>query len=175
MASKHMVKCSVCGEYFDAETTPYEKTHKGRRYAHVYCIEHRDELISQDQKDKEQLEGYLKEILQVEQLTPRFYKSLNDFIKLYNYTYKGIFQALVYFIEIKQNDKSKITESLGIVPYIYKDAYNYFFALWEARQKNEVKVIDKYKPDVEEVTIPRPQAKVTKRKLFTFLDEDENE
>ena len=84
MANKHMVKCSVCGEYFDAETTPYEKTHKGRRYAHVYCIEHRDELISQDQKDKEQLEGYLKEILQVEQLTPRFYKSLNDFIKLYN-------------------------------------------------------------------------------------------
>jgi hypothetical protein len=47
--------------------------------------------------------------------------------------------------------------------------------LWQARQRNETKVIENYSPEVEEVTIPRPQAKVTKRKLFTFLDEDENE
>ena len=45
--------------------------------------------------------------------------------------------------------------------------------MWEAQQRNEVKVINHYKPEIEEVTIPRPQVKVTKRKLFSFLDEEE--
>lgn len=172
MAKQHLVKCSVCGQTFDAETTPYVKTYKGRRYAHVYCVDHKEEVMTQEQKDREQLEIYLRELLQVEQLNPRTYKVLNDYFKLYNYTSKGILQALVYFYEVKGNDKAKITDTIGIVPYVYQDAFNYFLTLWEARQKNEVKAINEYRPDVEEVVIPRPQAKITKRKLFTFLDEE---
>lgn len=171
--AKHMVKCSICGETFDANENDYVKTHNGRRYAHTYCFEHQEELKTQDQKDREQLEAYIKILLNVEQLNPRIYKSINDYLKQYNYTYKGIFQALVYFYEVKGNDKSKANGSIGIVPYCYQDAFNYFLAMWEAQQKNEVKVINHYKPSVEEITIPRPQVKVTKRKLFSFLDEEE--
>lgn len=59
-----------------------------------------------------------------------------------------------------------------IVPFIYQDAYNYYYSLWLARQRNEEKIIKNYEPAVIEVVIPRPQRKVTKRRLFSFLDEE---
>ena len=98
-----------------------------------------------------------------------------DYITQYKYTYKGILQALVYFYEIKGNDKSKANGSIGIVPFVYQEAFDYFMVLWEARQKNEVKVISNFKPDVEEVEIPPPRRTVIKRKLFTFLDEEDKD
>ena len=173
MAAKHMVKCSVCGQPFDANIVPFVKTYNGRRYAHVECFENQENIKTQDQKDKEQLEEYIKVLLNMEQLNPRIYKTIYDYIKQYNFTYKGILQALVYFYEIKGNDKSKANGSIGIVPFVYQESFNYFLALWEAQQRNEVKVINHYKPDVEEVVIPRPQAKTIKRNLFSFLDEEE--
>jgi hypothetical protein len=100
---------------------------------------------------------------------------VRQYVKEFQFTYKGMFQALVYFYDIKQNPVDRAKGSIGIIPYCYKEASDYFMLLWQARQRNETKVIENYSPEVEEVTIPRPQAKVTKRKLFTFLDEDENE
>ena len=34
--AKHIVKCAICGESFDANTVPYVKT-SSRRYAHAAC------------------------------------------------------------------------------------------------------------------------------------------
>lgn len=173
--AKHIVKCSICGEQFDANAVPFEKTHSGRRYAHTECFNNQENLKTQEQKDKEQLEAYIKELLKVEKLNPRVYKLMYDYITQYKYTYKGILQALVYFYEIKGNDKSKANGSIGIVPFVYQEAFDYFMVLWEARQKNEVKVISNFKPDVEEVEIPPPRRTVIKRKLFTFLDEEDKD
>ena len=67
-------------------------------------------------------------------------------------------------------DESKIK---GIVEYVYKPAYEYYYALWLANQKNEHKLKEQYVPQVQEIRIPIPQRKVKKRKLFSFLDEEE--
>ena len=74
--------------------------------------------------------------------------------------------------EEKGNSIEKSRGGIGIVPYIYKDAYNYYFALWQAQQKNENKVVQQYVPAVKEIVIPRPQRKVKTRPLFSFLDEE---
>ena len=58
------------------------------------------------------------------------------------------------------------------MPYIYQKAYQYYFALWEAQQKNKDTVVEEYIPTVKEIIIPPPQRKIKKRKLFTFLDEE---
>jgi hypothetical protein len=42
-----------------------------------------------------------------------------------------------------------------------------------AQQKNKDVEVTLYAPKVKEIVIPRPQRKVKKRQLFTFLDEDE--
>ena len=81
-------------------------------------------------------------------------------------------KALVYFYEIKGGDKSKANGGIGIVPYVYQNAYNYFYELWLAQQKNKDVQIELYQPRVKEIVIPRPERKIKKRPLFTFLDEE---
>ena len=109
----------------------------------------------------------------------RFDLKLNTQVKTfkeqYNYTYSGMYKALKYFYEIKGNDIKKANGGIGIIPYIYKQAQDYFLALWEAQQKNEskIEVIQSYVPQVKEIRIKRPQLKPRRKDLFTFLDEEE--
>ena len=79
-----------------------------------------------------------------------------------------------YFYEIKKNDTSKANGGIGIIPYVYNDAFNYYYAIWEAQQKNTEKVLSDYTIETQEVFIPIPQRKIKKRELFTFLDEGED-
>ena len=82
-------------------------------------------------------------------------------------------KALIYHYEIKGGDIDKANGALGIVPYVYQKAYNYYYSLWEAQQKNKEKIIEYYVPKVKEIIIPAPERKVKKRKNFSFLDEEE--
>lgn len=81
-------------------------------------------------------------------------------------------KALIYFYEVQGNDKKKANGGIGIIPYIYRTAYEYYYSLWLANQKNEGKVIDDYKPQVIEVHIPSPQLNPKRRRLFKFFEED---
>ena len=83
-------------------------------------------------------------------------------------------KALHYFYEIKGGDKSKANGGIGIIPYVYKDAYNYYYNLWLAKQKNSDIEVQLYIPKVKEIVIDRPERKVKKRQLFSFLDEEES-
>lgn len=104
---------------------------------------------------------------------PRAKKQINQFIQEYNYTYSGILRTLIYFYEIKGGDKEAAHDGIGIVPFCYQDAYNYYYSLWLAQQKNETKEIETYIPKEIYVKIPNPKRETMKRKLFTFLDEEE--
>ena len=103
---------------------------------------------------------------------PRAQKQINQFIKEYNYTYSGMLKALVYFYEIKGGDRDAAHDGVGIIPYIYQDAYNYYYNLWLAKERNANKDISVFIPKTVEVKIPVPQRDIKKRKLFTFLDEE---
>ena len=108
-------------------------------------------------------------------------KQIKDYVTNHGYTYSGIHKALIYYYEIKGNkfDKGKAQGGIGIVPYVYNDAFNYYYAIWEAQQKQQYIVdassLEEYIPKVVEIHIPAPKRQEKKRKLFTFLDEEENE
>lgn len=118
------------------------------------------------------MEEYIKKLFNIEYIDLRIKAQIKQYINDYNFSYSGIKKALIYFYEIKGNSIEKSRGGIGIVPYIYKDAYNYYFALWQAQQKNEDKVVTEYVPTVKEIVIPRPQRKERKRDLFSFLDEE---
>lgn len=99
-------------------------------------------------------------------------KQINTFLKDYGYSYSGILKALIYFFEIKGNSIEKANGGIGIVPFVYKDAYNYYYSLWLAQQKNEHFKPEEFVPVVREIHIPIPQRNIRKRELFTFLDEE---
>jgi hypothetical protein len=104
---------------------------------------------------------------------PRVKRQISNFIDQYNFTYSGIMKSLEYFYIVKENPLEKANGGIGIVPYVYQDAYNYYYALWEAGQKNQNKNISDFVPKEKVITISPPQRKLKKRKLFTFLDEEE--
>ena len=117
---------------------------------------------------------YIKKLFNTTYVDARIQKQIKQYIEEYNYTYSGIKKALVYFFEIKSNPISKANGGIGIVPYVYQQAYNYYLALWQAQQKNQDKVVEEYRPAIKEIVIPRPQPKIKKRQLFMFLDEENN-
>lgn len=98
---------------------------------------------------------------------------MNDYIKEYQYTYSGMLKALVYFYEVKGNNKNKANGGIGIIPFIYKDAYNYYYNLWMIQQSNKDKNVIDYVPKLKEIKIPIPKKEPRKRSAFTFLDEQE--
>lgn len=98
---------------------------------------------------------------------------MNDYIREYQYTYSGMLKALVYFYEVKGNNKNKANGGIGIIPFIYKDAYNYYYNLWMIQQSNKDKNVIDYVPKLKEIKIPIPKKDPRKRSVFTFLDEQE--
>ena len=103
----------------------------------------------------------------------RVRKQIKQYVEDYNYTYSGIHKALIYHFEIKGGSIEKANGGIGIVPYVYQQAYRYYYSLWEAQQKNKDIVVNNYVPTVKEIVIPIPQRQIKKRQLFTFLDEEE--
>jgi hypothetical protein len=170
--AKHIVKCAICGMSFDANVEPFVKV-SSRRYAHQKCSENKEENLSQIEKDKEALDQYIMKLFNITYIDPRVRKQIKQYIEEYHYTYSGVLKALIYHYEIKGGDIDKANGALGIVPYVYQKAYNYYYSLWEAQQKNKEKIIEYYVPKVKEIIIPAPERKVKKRKNFSFLDEEE--
>lgn len=119
---------------------------------------------------------YIKKLFNIKTLTPLIKMQLKKYLsEEYKYSYSGILKSLIYFFEIKGNSIDKANGGIGIVPYVYDQAFRYYYSLWEAQQINNDKDIEVYIPKVKVVRIPRPKPKNKKRNLFSFLDEDEVE
>lgn len=164
------VKCVYCQETINRHDEDCAMVSEGK-YAHKKCAEietHREKT------DLELLEDYIKKLFKCDYVSPRIKKQINDYVDKYNYSYSGMRKALQYFYEVKGNSIEKANGSIGIVPYIYQDAYNYHLAIWQAHQKTEHIEIEQYVPKVKEIVIPRPKPKIKKRNLFSFLDEEVN-
>lgn len=164
------VTCKYCKKKIN-KTKDLDYKAVKKKYAHIACIEAEEK---REKTDEEKFYLYVIELFKIEDdfVPPRIQKQAQDYIKKYNYTYSGMLKALKYFYEIKHNDISKSNGGIGILPYCYQDAYNYYFSLWQAQQKNQVD-INRYIPREIEITIPIPKRKNTKKKIFTFLDKDE--
>ena len=167
----HIVKCPLCGKSFDRDKVPYVQV-SARRYAHKECSMSEDERTKQEELDKQELHAYIMKLFRMDYVDARIQKQIKKYVEENNYTYSGIKKALVYFFEVKGNSIEKANGGIGIVPYVYQHAYNYYYSLWLAQQKNENKVVKEYVPIVKEIVIPVPERKVRKRPLFSFLDEE---
>lgn len=131
--AKHIVICSICKESFDASKVPYVKTCKGRRYAHETCSIKEEQEKLRIEQDKQALEEYIKYLFKEDKINDKIQKQLKYYLNEKKYTYSGIHKALVYFFEIKGGALDKANGGIGIVEYVYQNAYNYYYALWEAQ------------------------------------------
>ena len=170
MAKKHIVKCPVCGKTFDRDIVPCHQD--GRRYMHMGCWAEHEANKTQDEKDREALEEYIKGLFKLGTLDQKIQKQINTFHDQYHYTYTGIKKSLVYHYEVKKGDIKQANGGIGIVPYVYEQARLYYYNIFLAQQVNQEKIIEDYKPNVVNIKISNPQKKPKRRSLFSFLDEE---
>ena len=172
----HMVKCAVCGVSFDRDKIQAVKA-GARRYAHHTCMPDGELVplqLPQVDPELEKLVEYTKNLLGKDYNAARVKKQIKDFKDEYGYSYSGMLKSLVYFYEVKGNSKDKANGGIGIVPFIYNDAYNYYLNLFLANQQNINKDVKSYTSKVKEITIKAPVIAISK-KLFNFDDEVEDE
>ena len=139
------------------------------RYVHKKCAE------THPADEKEELKIYLIDLFKLKDdyIIPKYMKQITQYQTEYNYTYSGMLKALKYWYGVKKNPVD-LDRGVGIIPYIYKTAYDYYYALYLSDLQNQkIEDYEAYKPQDIEVSITPPQRKIEKRKLFTFLDEEQ--
>ena len=144
--AKKMCICKICGKQFDRNAE--QAVIAGpRRYAHQKCLPTGELVPMENPIDPEldKLNNYIINLLGKDYNAARVKKQIKDF-KEQGMSYSGILKSLIYFYEVKGNSKEKANGGIGIVPFVYKDAYNYYYDLFMAQQRNENK-----KPFIERV------------------------
>lgn len=164
-----MVKCPICGESFDRNSEEYVQVK--RRYAHKSCFEKLRDERTKEQKDLDALEDYIKTLFKIDFVDARIRQQINKMRRDYGYSYSGILKSLVYFFEVKGNSIEKANGGIGIVPYVYQKAYEYYYELHIAKEKNKGKDLSNLISNTRTVMIPSPKRRPRIKKLFSMEDE----
>ena len=170
----HLVKCAICNQIFDRDKIQAVK-HGARRYSHFDCEPDGEKVpLPKKDEDLEKLLEYINKLFKGNQNQARVNQSIKKFHDEYNYSYSGMLKSLVYFYEVKGNSIDKANNSISIIPFVYKDAYNYYYDLFLAQNSNIHKDVLNITSKTKEITISPPRIILPKR-FFKFLDEDEED
>lgn len=197
---KGNIVCQYCGETIEKIDENIQKIEDGK-YIHAKCAEvlagiHTKLLTEREEEKKAReedavrarverkkrlakpqdqidLENYIMKMFKWDYVHARVQRQIKHYVDDLNFSYSGIRKALIYFYEVKQNSLEKANSGIGIVEYVYEEAFEYFYALWEAQQQNINIKVEEYVPQVKEVVIPVPQIQTRSRNQFSFLDEEE--
>lgn len=166
----HNVKCYYCGKTFDRDKEPFIQIPNTRRYAHKACKDGQN--TSPERKDQIQLEEYIKKLFKMDYVHPNVQKQINEYVEQKGFTYSGIYKTLFYWFDICRNvNKYLSNPTIAIVPYVYPQAKEYYYRLYQANELNKGKDIEVPKEVVVKIRAPEREP-LRKRELFTFLDEE---
>jgi hypothetical protein len=118
--------CPFCQNKVDGDEAIL---HKGRRY-HPSCYQ--EVLI------KEELYEYICKLFTLKAPGPKNFALLKKYREENGYTYAGVLNALRYFYEVKRGAIKKADARIGIVPYVYDEAQEYY-----RRQERKQEVVAK--------------------------------
>lgn len=86
--------------------------------------------------DEQKLDAYICELFNMDYVYPMIRKQIKQYISEYHFTYSGILNTLKY---AKNNKHLTFGEGkgIGIVPYIYHEARQYYYEIWRANHQEE--------------------------------------
>ena len=170
----HLVKCTICNQTFDRDKIEYVKT-SARRYAHLACQKKENGMLSEEEDARLKIYEYTKNLFKSHYNKLRIDSQLSKIMKENtNYTYSGILKSLIYWYEVRHGDVEKSYYGLGIIPYIYDQAYQYYYSIWAAQQSNKDKDINDYistQDTVVRISTPK-RVPFVKERHFSLLEED---
>ena len=133
--ARRQVKCLYCGNSFYREDEPYQKI--GRRYCHQKCYE---DNYNEEDLYKDKIFELVKELYGKEYNYQAIEAQRKKFLKD-KMTNKGIYLTLEYYYKIKKNSIVGSDGRIGIVPYIYQEASNYYSKQEKIKETVE-KIVD---------------------------------
>jgi len=111
-----IVTCGGCGLKFNRSVEDAEFI-KSKWY-HTNCAKVKHEKIALDQ--------YICKVFGLKTPGPMNNILIKKYRDEMGYNYDGMLKSLKYFYEIKKHSTDKSEERIGIIPYVYTDAQNYF-------------------------------------------------
>lgn len=163
-------KCPVCELLFDRDKCDF--VHHKNRYYHKVCYDSLTAAKTQEEKESKELEEYIMKMFNETYVNARVRRQLKQFKEQYGYSYSGMLKSLVFFFEVKGNSIEKANGGVGIIPYVYKDAFNYYYSLYMAQEKNKDKNISEYVTRGKDIVIKSPCLKPKQKRLFDLEEEE---
>lgn len=180
---KHNVMCRCCKQRFNANPEDEGITWlmpSKNFYYHFQCyndwVKKKNDVHTQADEDLwfDAVWQFLKKNLKI------INGGDNDYIKIKKqwnsylskgFTPKGIYFSVLYFYTIKKGDPSKAKGGIGIVPFIYKEATDY----WVAKEIKERGVIANIEKQIkmafqQETIVLNNISKKKKKKAFDLND-----
>ena len=168
----HKVICLYCKKQFDRDKEPTQKV-SARRYAHLNCWKEHLANMSQEEKDIQNFFDYTKKLFGEDYNYILTKKLAERYVKENNYTYSGMLKTLKWYYEKEGHSIEKSNGSIGIIPYIYKQALNYYYALYQAQLVNKEKDLSNFTTSKERVVeIESPRVYVRPPHMW-FEEDDE--
>lgn len=122
------VKCYFCEDKVDKKIA----VRADKKNFHPQCY--------QSYIDKKDCCDYICNLFNLKSPGPKIYHQLSVLVLQKKYSYKKIKLALKYWYEVKKQSREKAGEGIGIVPYIYDDAINYFNNLKNKQEKQSLEI-----------------------------------
>lgn len=164
MARLAPVKCLYCGESFRREETEYVQV-SAKRYAHKTCAENQGQIEIIKQQTFELASKWLGDSLNIGKYNIQY----RHFIKE-GKTPEEIYQALKYWVEVRQGGPEKANGGIAILDYVFGEAYQYYKNQAENKKLNkdiDYQVVKQNLSDSIKLTIkPTPIAKPKRLKFF---------
>ena len=168
----HKVICLYCKKQFDRDKEPTQKV-SARRYAHLNCWKEHLANMSQEEKDIQNFFDYTKKLFGEDYNYILTKKLAERYVKENKYTYSGMLKTLKWYYEKEGHSIEKSNGSIGIIPYIYKQALNYYYALYQAQLVNKEKDLSNFTTSKERIVeIESPRVYVRPPHMW-FEEDDE--
>lgn len=129
--------CAMCSQIVYIGDEGVQKDYKG--YYHAECMDKKKRIA----KNREELCLYIAKLYKIDYPTGFMLKQIDDFHKKRGYSYKSMLGTLMFIYEV-ENRQVKDGTGLGLIPFFYDKAKNYYSYLDKAKKsvgKNEKLVI----------------------------------
>lgn len=156
-SKKDIRKCLYCSGEIDISKEEYCMP-RTNRYAHKKCYENN---YSPDDEFIPKIYDYLKS-QKINYNYPECERQRIHYITKLGYTNEGVLNALKYFYSVKKQSPGKSGNRIGIVPYVYDEAKEYYLKLTQ-RQKQIARGLEKQIQQEDRVIlVTAPEKKVEK-------------
>ncbi len=156
-----LVHCRICKQPIDREIDTDWIMKSRNFYYHKSCYNNwRESDHSNDEAYIELIYDYISHDLKINYDYFLCEAQRKKFLKENKMTNKGILFSLKYFYEVQKGDREKSHGGIGIVPYIYKEACEY----WVERERRNKGIVEKIEQQMREAKDRRHRVVKAKRK-----------